>query len=193
MYELIIFDFDDTLLHLGISWGEVKKEVIHLAKKEGIEVDDRQHLIRLSNTLADTPERKKTIDAIYEKYERQCVERKCYAVFPGIPELIRALKAKGYQLAIASGNHSSSIRAIVDAIGLLSYFDFICGRDCVEKNKPAPDQPLHIMEKLGASKEKTLFIGNSQFDELAAAAAGVAFIRFQPGKGDSPDSLEKQL
>jgi len=133
------------------------------------------------------------VDEIYRRYENECTEKRKYSFFPGMDRLVKSLRARGYKLGIASGNHGSNIKAILDSAGLLDSFDFVCGRDCVEKNKPAPDQLLRIMEKLGASKEKTVFVGNSQFDELAAAAAGVAFIRFQPGKGDSAGGLRKKL
>lgn len=192
MLELIIFDFDDTLLHLDVRWAEVRKEVLLLAKEEGLPADPGQHLVLLSNTIPE--KRKAALDAIYEKYEAECAERKGYSVFQGVPGFLRALKVKGYKLAIASGNHGSSIRRVLSGLSFPG-FDAICGRDCVARNKPAPDQLLYLLGKTKTPKENALFIGDSPFDGQAAKAAGVSFFRITKGPEKEKDleALRKLL
>ncbi len=177
MYELVIFDFDDTLLHLNVRWPLVREEVVALARRDGVKVDPEQHLVPMGNLLARNPERKKAIDRIYRKHELNCMESRDYTPFPQMLRLVRELKSKGKKLAIASGNHTDSITMILDQLGQGRTFDIVCGRDVVSNNKPDPDQLLLIMEQLGARKEGTIFIGDSPNDELAAKSAGVGFFR----------------
>ncbi len=185
--KLVIFDFDDTVVRLGIDWHAVKAEVLALVRREGIAVDDGQHLVPLGNRLSDDARLKAEIDRIYLKYELGCADRRAYTVFPEVLALVKELKARGMLLAIASGNHTDSIKTILAQLGLLDQFDFVCGRDSVPRNKPSPDQLELILRKLGAPRDEVLFVGDSVNDEDAAAAAGLTFFRFDKGpKKDVP-------
>ncbi|MFN7991908.1 MAG: HAD family hydrolase [Candidatus Micrarchaeia archaeon] len=177
MYDLVIFDFDDTLLHLNVRWHNVREEVVALARRDGLDVDPHQHLVPLGNMLARSPERKKTIDRIYRMHELGCVSEQGYEPFPDMLRLVRELRSRGKKLAIASGNHTDTLKAVLARLGITDSFDIVCGRDAVDNNKPEPDQLLLIMERLGAGKGSTLFVGDSPNDELAARAAGIAFFR----------------
>jgi phosphoglycolate phosphatase len=185
MFRLIIFDFDDTLVHLGVNWAAVRKDVVAFAKKHGIKIDTKQHLVLISNSVAAQSSLKKDVDDIFEKHEGECLAEKSYFALPQMIEVSRHAKTKGYKLAVASGNCKSTIEAILSGLGILANFDVICGRDCIEKNKPSPGQILFIISKLGVKKEETLFIGNSNFDELAASAAEVAYFRVKDPEKDA--------
>lgn len=185
MYKLVIFDFDDTLLHLGVDWDAVRKDVIELAERHGIQLDTNQHLILISNSVASKPLLKKDVDSIFEKHENECIVKKSYEAFPEMVELVKALKTKGFMLGIVSGNCNTTIKHILSELGPLNLFDIICGRDCTGKNKPDPTQIRHVMEKLKVKKQETIFVGNSRFDELAAAAAGVSYFRIRNPSKDA--------
>ncbi len=173
MHRLVIFDFDDTLLHLGVDWGAVRNDVLALARKEGVAVGPGQHLVPMGNALSGTPARKKAIDGIYLKHEMECIGKKDYVVFPKMLELAKELKARGRTLAIASGNHTLSISRILSEIGETKLFDFVCGRDAVGHNKPAPDQITLILRRSGMDAKDAIFAGDSINDTAAAKAAGV--------------------
>ncbi|MDD5171616.1 MAG: HAD-IA family hydrolase [Candidatus ainarchaeum sp.] len=192
MYRLVIFDFDDTLLTLGVSWTAVKKDVLTLAKQEGIAVSD-QHLVSLGNSLSNTPERKKAIDEIYLRHEMGCVQKKAYTVFPDMFDLAKEIKASGRMTAIASGNHSSTIKRILSDLDALDSFDYICGRESVENNKPAPDQLNMIMERLGIDKQEAFFVGDSMNDEAAAKSANISYFKIRPGNKSDIIRLRKLL
>ena len=104
MFRLIIFDFDDTLFHLGVNWDAVREDIISLAERHRIQVDTNQHLIHISNSVTAHPLLKKDVNNIFEKHENECIVKKSYTVFPEMIELLKYARAKGYKLAIASGN-----------------------------------------------------------------------------------------
>ncbi|MEW6722674.1 MAG: HAD family hydrolase [Candidatus Micrarchaeota archaeon] len=191
--KLAVFDLDDTLLHLRVSWPEVRREVVALARGKGLAADESEHLVPLGNRLASVPEIKAGIDAIYLKYETACMEGREYTVYPEMVALVRSLRAGGLRLAIASGNHTSVIRKILSDIGLIREFDVVLGRDTVANNKPHPDQLIRIMDALGAKPEETVFIGDSIYDAGAAAAAGVKFIKVHKGPGKDVAALKEAL
>ncbi len=185
MFRLIIFDFDDTLVHLAVNWAAVRRDVVALAKKHDVKIDTKQHLVLVSNSVAAHLSLKKDVDDIFKRYEGECIAEKSYFAFPRMIELSKRAKAKGYQLAVASGNCNSTIETILTNLGILADFDVICGRDCIEKNKPNPEQILYITNKLRVKREETLFIGNSSFDGLAASAAKVVYLRVNNPEKDA--------
>jgi HAD superfamily hydrolase (TIGR01549 family) len=186
--KLVIFDFDKTIMHIHVPWHEVKAEVASLARQKGIQIRENQHLVPMGNELSKDPLLKSAIDQIYLKFEMACANKKSYQVYPEMLALVRELKAKGFRIAIVSGNHSKSIETILSGLGMLDKFDFICGRDKVENGKPSAEPTLMVMNSLGAEKAETLFVGDSIYDSMSAKAAGVAFFRVAPG---SPEDIPK--
>jgi len=181
MMKLVIFDLDDTLIHLDVDWAKVKEDVLRLAQAEGIAVDPAQHLIILSGIVSQNPKLKTKVDEIYRRHEAGCVVKKSYTVYREMIALVRELKNRRVLLGMASGNHTRNILEILKQLGMEKHFDVICGRDRTVRNKPDPEQLLMIMKKTRISKRFTIFVGDSRFDELAAKAAGVMFFRVEKG------------
>lgn len=193
MLQLVIFDFDDTLLHLNVRWDAVRNEVLALALKDGVAVDPQQHLVPLGNALSGAPARKKAIDAIYLKHEAACIGKKNYVVFPKMLALAKELKAKGFQLAVASGNHTKNINRILAELNETGLFSVVCGRELVKHNKPAPDQLLLILEKTGVEKKDAIFVGDSVNDAAAAKAAGIRHFHVRPNDENDISALRALL
>ncbi len=193
MPRLVIFDFDDTLLHLNVQWDAVRNDVVALAREKSVAVDPRQHLVPMGNLLSDTPACKKAIDAIYLKREAACIDKKNYVVFPKMLALARELKAKGFLLAIASGNHTKNIKRILAELNAPDLFAVACGRELIRHNKPAPDQLLLILGKTGVEKKDAIFVGDSVNDAAAAKAAGIAHFHVRPNDEDDIGRLRKLL
>lgn len=190
--KLVIFDFDGTIVKLDIPWEQLKAESLELGKSYDIEIDRNLHMMDVSNILSRHPDTKDAIHLAFRRYESRCLESKSYDVLPGMPDLIKELKAKGYSLAVASANCVPTIEAVLSRLDLRDVFELVYGRESVENNKPAPDQLLQIMEKLGVDKEDVLFVGDLKYDELAADSAGVAFFNIS-GHGPKVEELRKML
>jgi len=181
---LFIFDFDSTLAELrGIPWHTgVKEEVFRYGKSQGMELDHSMHIVPLSNLVANTPERKRHMDGIFRKYEKESIRRKDYVVYPSTVPTLSALRKLGHRVAIASNNNESSIREVVEAAGIP--VDAIRGRDSVFKPKPYPDMLISLMEEFGAPKGKTVMTGDGFWDKEAGVAAGVKTFIIKPGELD---------
>lgn len=95
------------------------------------------------------------------------------------PHLEFVLKklSENYPLAIAT-NRGTSIDPILTHFGLESYFKVIVTSRDVVKPKPAPDMLLLASEKLGLEPVTCLFIGDSELDQQAAAAANIRFVGY---------------
>ncbi|MFH0884754.1 MAG: HAD-IA family hydrolase [Candidatus Micrarchaeota archaeon] len=192
-YRLVIFDFDDTLLHLDVDWKAVKADIVKLAREAGVKVDESQNLVPLGNRLSAHHGLKDKVDGIYLKHETICAERRAYTPFSQILDIARELKVKGLKTGIASGNHTDSIKRILSDLGILDSFDVICGRDAVARSKPAPDQLLLIMEKTGVKMGEVIFVGDSMHDRLSAKAAGIYLFLVHPNSSYDATRLRHEL
>jgi len=63
--------------------------------------------------------------------------------------------------------------------GLGRYFDLVVSSDDVDRPKPFPDPLIKIIEHFKIEAYNTLYVGDSELDEIAAKAAGVPFVAYQ--------------
>jgi pyrophosphatase PpaX len=93
--------------------------------------------------------------------------------FPGMPELLEALKEKNYKTGLVTSRIGHTTRAGLDEFGLLPFFDCVVTCDDTDKHKPDPEPIFIAMERLGSTPEETIMVGDSRFDIDSARSAGV--------------------
>ena len=177
---LFIFDFDGTLADLHIPWDKVMEEVLEYAAKAGADPGDTSaHLVTIANNVSDTPERKEAVNAIFRRYEQECIDAGAYKIFPSARETLDKLKGMGHATAIASNNTKETLRQISEKENLA--VDAIRGRDSQFLPKPYPDMLLSLMGRFGETKETTFFAGDNFWDEESGKAAGIKTFITKPG------------
>lgn len=96
---------------------------------------------------------------------------------PYLKPLIQRLRPR-YKTAIAT-NRSDTMDRVISEHGLEGYFDLVvCSHD-VDHPKPHPDQLVKILEHFGLEPYNSLYVGDSELDEIAAKAAGVPFVAYK--------------
>ena len=129
---------------------------------------------------------------------------------PGAPEGLRLLRDAGYDLVLITNQSGiargyfgeAELKAVHDRLesllaeeGLRLAAIHVCPHgpaDGCGCRKPAPGMVLAALAQFGAAAEDAVFLGDSDADMGAAAAAGVAAIRIGAAKGDeraAPDVL----
>jgi len=96
-----------------------------------------------------------------------------------------------YPLAIAT-NRGKSILTILEHFSLQQFFSVVVTSHDVERPKPAPDMLLLAVERLKVEAADCLFVGDSELDKLAAAAANMQFAGYG-GEVSAPISLSNHL
>lgn len=94
------------------------------------------------------------------------------AVYAGVAEGLRALRARGLRLACLTNKPGAFAEPLLAAKGLDGFFERVFGGDAFERKKPDPLPLLKTCEALGTSPARTLMIGDSSNDARAARAAG---------------------
>jgi phosphoglycolate phosphatase len=97
-------------------------------------------------------------------------------VYPGMTELLAALKARGVRLGVCTNKTSALAELIIAALPFAGLIDVVTGGDGPYPPKPDPASLLAAVSLLGVSKSEAVYVGDMRVDWLTASAAGVRFL-----------------
>lgn len=182
MYKACIFDLDgtltDTLESLAYSVNETMKEMgmPQITTEQCREFVGNGAKVLIEKTLKASGDEKLTrFDEAYETYLR--IFDKCctYRVkpYPGIPEMLKEMKAQGLKLGVLSNKPDRQAVHVVEEIFGKNVFDHIQGQKDGVPRKPDPTAVLSIAAEFGSDPSETLYIGDSEVDGATGKAAGM--------------------
>ena len=93
-------------------------------------------------------------------------------LYPGARDLLDELREQELILAIATGKGRKGLDIDLKATELAEHFRFTCTAEDV-RPKPQPDMLFHLMAVSGCEPEKTLMVGDTEYDLEMACCAGV--------------------
>lgn len=102
-------------------------------------------------------------------------------VYPESPELVSALRSRGYKTGVVTSKFRRRIEGILQKEGLSHLFDVIVGSEDVSRHKPYPDAIELAIQQLGGDPASTTYVGDAVVDLEAALSAGVSFIGISTG------------
>lgn len=92
--------------------------------------------------------------------------------YPGVPELLNQLSREGVRLAVVSNKPDEAVRALTERY-FPGVFPVAIGNRDGWATKPAPDSVYEAMRLLGARRESTVYVGDSDVDVDTARNAGL--------------------
>jgi len=165
-YEAIVYDLDGTLVRLDVDWEAVAGRCGAILRARDVDVADAS-IWEMRERAADHGLLERVDEAIAE-FEREGA--RSARRLPLADELPR-----DEPVGVCSLNAAAACRIALELHGLDGHVGTVVGRDSVETVKPDPGPLLAAVEALGAAPERTLFIGDSNTDEVAARRAGTDF------------------
>jgi hydrogenase expression/formation protein HypE len=157
--EACVFDMDGTLVDSDYNWRSIKSA---LGVKGTSIIDDLNNF------------EKKERDAKWKMLSE--IERRATRaanVKPGAGALLELLRRKGIRTALVTNNSEDNTSYLLNKFGL--EFDEVLTRDS-GLYKPSGAPVAEAVRRLGAAPEKTLCVGDSRYDVLAARDAGCGWI-----------------
>ena len=168
--ESMTYSVNLTLEEMGLS--KITKDQCRLFVGNGARVLIEKSLTAAGDTDASRIE--EGMEIYGRIFDRNCT----YHVTPyeGIPEMLKALKDKGIQLAVLSNKPDRQTVKVVKAIFGEELFDYAQGQKEGIRRKPEPDGVWYLMEQMHVSKEECLYIGDSEVDAATGRNAGLKTI-----------------
>ncbi len=175
--KAVVFDLDGTIAD---TLDDLKNSVNYAIGLLGLAPCDRNticgrvgsgaaNLIRKSlPPEADEETVKKTLSEFYGHYMSHALDGT--KPFPGVLELLNALKERGYRLAVVSNKPDAGTKAIVSAL-FGDIFDYVSGEKSGIPRKPEPDMVRFALDALGT--EEAVYVGDSEVDVKTAANSGL--------------------
>lgn len=96
-------------------------------------------------------------------------------LFDGVLELLDALEADGWLLAVATGKSDRGLRHCLDQHGIHARFVSLQTADR-HPSKPHPSMVVQAIADAGATPLTTIVVGDTSFDMAMAVSAGAAAI-----------------
>jgi phosphoglycolate phosphatase len=165
-YDAIVYDLDGTLVRLDVDWGAVAERCAAVLRARGHDVSGadiwEMREVAAANGLLDR------VDEAIAEFERDGARSaRRLALADELPHSV--------PVGVCSLNCEAACRIALELHGIDGHVDAVVGRDSHETVKPDPEPLLHAADLLGAEPSTTLFVGDSDSDREAAAAAGLDF------------------
>ncbi len=179
-YQVVVFDWDGTLVD---STPLIADAILRAASDIGVPVPDRAlaaHVIglglaeALARVVPDLPrERIGDFAARYHVHFRQGEAQ--IRFFDGAVGLLDTLRARGVQLAVATGKSRAGLGRALQAAGLEAHFSAV---RCADQTHPKPHPAMlhELSDELAVAPAAMLMIGDTSHDLQMAAAAGVGAV-----------------
>ncbi len=178
-YDAVIFDLDGTLLNtLDDLMNSVNYALSCLSMKERSYDEIRhfvgngvQRLMELSVPEGrNNPQFEKAFAMFKEHYLVHCNDKT--DLYPGILELLGRLKQEGFQMAIVSNKYYEGVQALKERY-FKDYLSVAIGEREGIRRKPAPDTVAAALRELGISRDRAVYVGDSEVDIATAANTGM--------------------
>ncbi|MGW1673383.1 helix-turn-helix domain-containing protein [Streptomyces sp. NPDC002324] len=182
--DVVLFSFDGVLCRLFAH--NLRSVSVHLAQAAhslqlrtdigGHESADPVAMLR-SFVDEGSPEKVRELDVILTSYETEAARHA--EPLPGAAQLLAVLSQGPWRMAVVTDHASAAVRAFLthlhtDPTRTPSLDVF--GRNDPRLMKPHPHAVARATSHLGSERSRTVLIGESLADALAARAAGVQFI-----------------
>jgi phosphoglycolate phosphatase len=176
-FDLVVWDWDGTIAD---STGMITQALIKAADEAGLPVlsEARARSIiglglreSIEVLYGDIPEFQ--AQALATNYQRNYYAGENNMVlFDGIADTIATLDRKGCKQAVATGKGRRGLNSALQLSGLSKFFNATKTVDeCF--SKPHPQMLDELMDELVVMPERTLMIGDSQYDMQMGKNAGV--------------------
>ena len=195
-YKAVIWDLDGTLLD---TLEDLMNSVNYALEKFGMPkitlMQTRRfvgngvgRLIQLAVPEGTDKETEEKVLAIFKNhYEEHSLD--ITRPYDGVVDVLKALKEKGYKLAIVSNKIENAVGELAEKFfpGLI---DVAIGETPDVPKKPAPDMIYKALDKLGIEKIEAIFIGDSDVDVATSINSGLDMLTVLWGFRDEEELIE---
>ena len=192
----VLFDLDGTLTDPCIG---ITDSVAYALGKFGIAVDDPHRTLTpfigppllesFEKFYGFTPDEARRAFGYYREYfsPKGIFEN---TVYPGVPEMLEALRAAGKRLCVATSKPEAYARRILEHFSLETCFDAVCGATMDETRVRKADIIAYALRTMGVPPDSAVMVGDRLHDAEGAHACGLPVVGAAYGYGSREELTE---
>ncbi|MGG4091504.1 HAD family hydrolase [Paenibacillus lautus] len=176
MYQSVIFDIDGTLLNSD-------QAILMAFQKALLEETGQEHSIEMltsfmgmtsvnSLTKLGVPDVAQANAKILQ-YLRRFFH--LMGLYSGIEDMLQQLKKKNVHMGIVTSKTREEFTTDFLPLGINDFFSCVVCADDTSKHKPEAEPLLKYMELTGVNPAKSVYIGDTLYDQQCADAAKIDF------------------
>jgi phosphoglycolate phosphatase len=179
--DTFIFDLDGTLLN---TLTDLTNATNYALEKQGAAPRTEDQVRKavgngigklIERSLPNgkkNPDYEAVLSNFKEYYKEHCLDNT--KPYDGIKEMLNYLRENGYKTAIVSNKADFAVKEL--CADIFPEVTVAIGESDGVRRKPAPDSVITALKELGSSKEKAVYIGDSDVDIQTAKNAGMGCI-----------------
>lgn len=191
--ELIIFDFDGTLINSVKDLANALNKMLKHFNLSPLTIEQvipfvgngAKPLVKrsLEQSMQNKSDESMQDKEVSEELLEQAVEifltayQKKYCeetyTYPGVVETLDFLDKKGYKMVIATNKPFRFIEPILEKLSIKQFFKYWIGGDSLALKKPNAAPLFHLADRMNTKIEKCIMVGDSKNDILTAHNAGM--------------------
>ena len=196
-YMIAIFDLDGTILNTLEDLADSTNYALKTYGYPERTMDEVRQFVgkgirKLMERAVPEGTPVEEIDRVHETftahYKVHCADKT--RPYDGIMELLQNLKKDGCKLAVVSNKADYGVQELCKQY-FDGVFDFAVGEREGIRKKPAPDSVNEVLKTLGCSRDRAVYIGDSDVDIQTAANAQMDHIIVEWGFRDVPFLIAK--
>ena len=185
----ILFDLDGTIINTA---PDLMSAHNHVMKKFGHPVKELGEIKNLAGKgawmmmqrsfkkeVTDEKIKKEMTNEFIDFYSKNIANNS--KPINGIFEFLDWAKTKKISMAICTNKQERLAIDLLKKLKLFDYFEYVAGSDTFNFNKPDPRHLTDVVEIIGGDLKKTIMVGDSEVDEMAATNARLPFVLVADG------------
>ncbi len=182
---VVLFDFDGTVVDTSQAVFISTRKTLHARGFSDEEIGDLRRMVGppLRESFHDfwgfSREESEVLCEEYREHFNHLTAED-YPVFPGMRELLEALRAEGKRMAIATSRMEGKAQEMLAELGL-DQFEFVVGMNPPEGRCVKADSIRDALRLLGAGPEDAVMVGDRRHDVEGAHALSVPCIGIYAG------------
>ncbi|UPG92229.1 HAD-IA family hydrolase [Luteibacter aegosomaticola] len=192
-YSLVIFDLDGTLVDSAADIAESVNRTLSDWRLPQYDVKQitgwigegsRQLITYAFHDAGSDADIDDVMPGFLVHYAETALDAIAY---DGVVDTLAALHAQGVKLAVCTNKNEEFVRPLLEVRGMMPFIDGIVGGNTLPQRKPSGMPLKHLADAAGVPLAKTLMVGDSESDMLAARDAGVDYVLVSYGYPKSLD------
>jgi phosphoglycolate phosphatase len=187
--KAVVFDLDGTLIDSAPDLQTAANRMLNDLRRPALTLENVAGFVGngvpslVARCLEATGGPAKDFDHAVSRFREHYARAPAQLTRPyvGVDMMLQRLTEFGFALGVCTNKPYELAVTILEKLGIMRFMGAVVGGDTLPKLKPDPAPLLLCLDRLGAGRTSTLYVGDSEIDAETAFRAKVPFVLYSGG------------